>query len=164
MIVLRDTVTIDVPPAAVWSWLESMPEHALEWHPDHVSARWVRGGTFAPNSEMEITERLHGKIHRLRMRVTEVEPGHWVRYRMLPGLGGRFEVQPAGSGSQFTAALEIGVRLPVVGSFIDAVLRLTIPRRLDAIRRHQAEEGANLKALLEAARRPRVIGRPPPCR
>ena len=35
MIELRDTVAIDVAPEVVWSWLEHLPEHALEWHPDH---------------------------------------------------------------------------------------------------------------------------------
>jgi hypothetical protein len=98
---------------------------------------------------MEIQERLHGKPHRLRMTLTGAEPGQWVRYRMLPGLSGGFEVEPTDTGSRFTATIEIGVRMPVVGALIDRMLRLTIRRRLAAIRRHQAEEGANLKALLE---------------
>lgn len=149
MIVVRDTVTINVPPVAVWDWLESMPEHYAAWHPDHISSRWVSGGAFVPHAEMEIQERLHGKPHRLRMTLTGVAPGQWVRYRMLPGLSGGFEVEPTVTGSRFTATIEIGVRIPVVGALIDRMLRVTIRRRLEAIRRHQAEEGANLKALLE---------------
>lgn len=42
MIVLRDTVTIDAPPAAVRAWLQSLPEHYDGRHPDHGSARRVR--------------------------------------------------------------------------------------------------------------------------
>lgn len=152
MIVLRDTVTIDVPPAEVWRWLESIPEHIAEWHPDDISARWVRGGAFVPSAEMEVKERLHGKPHRLRMTLTEVEPGHWVRYRMFPGLRGEFEVEPAETGSTFTATIAIGLRMPVLGALVDRILRLTMPRRLEAIRQHLAEEGANLKALLETRR------------
>lgn len=155
MIVLRDTVTICVPPARVWSWLESIPEHIHEWHPDHISARWVSGGAFVSNAKMEVKEQLHGKPHRLRMTVTEVEPGHWVHYRLFPGLRGGFEVEPVENGTKFTATIEIGLSVPIIGALIDGVLRLIIPGRLEAIRRHQAEEGVNLRALLEAKPSPR---------
>ena len=155
MIAFRDTVTIHAPPARVWSWLESLPEHIHEWHPDHISARWVCGGAFVSNAEMEVNERLHGKPHRLRMAVTEVEPGRWVRYRLSAGLRGGFEVEPVANGTKFTATIEIGLSIPIIGALIDGVLRLLIPGRLEAIRRHQAEEGVNLKTLLEAKPSPR---------
>lgn len=155
MIVLRDTVTIHAPPARVWNWLESLPEHYHEWHPDYIGARWLIGGALVSNAVMEGRERLHGKPHRLRMRVTEVKRGHWVRYRIFPGLRGGFEVEPIEGGSRFTATIEFGSRIPVVGALMDGVLRLVIPGRLGAIRRHQAEEGARLKALLVADPSPR---------
>jgi hypothetical protein len=41
MIVLRDCVQIPAPPEVVWDWLEHLPDHILEWHPDHLGARWV---------------------------------------------------------------------------------------------------------------------------
>ena len=51
MIELRDTVMIDVPPRAVWEWLETMPDHILEWHPDHSDSRRVyRGGSWGNSS------------------------------------------------------------------------------------------------------------------
>jgi hypothetical protein len=155
MIVLQDTVTIHVPPARIWNWLESLPEHVHEWHPDHISARWLSGGAFVLNAEMEVRERLHGKLHRLRIAVTEVKSGHWVRYRIFPGLRGGFKVEPVESGSRFTATIEFGTGIPVIGKLIDGVLRLVIPGRLEAIQRHQAEEGARLKELLEAVPWPR---------
>ena len=39
------------------------PAHYLEWHPDHISCRWLSVGAFEPAAEMEIVERLHGKKH-----------------------------------------------------------------------------------------------------
>lgn len=83
------------------------------------------------------------------MRVTAVEPGRWVRYRIFPGLEGSLEVQTAGTGTRFTATIQMGIRAPVLGAMIDALLRWTIRTRIESIRLHQAEEGANLKALLE---------------
>jgi len=149
MIVLRDTVTIHAPAKVVWDWLERLPEHSREWHRDHISSRWLSGGIFVPGAEMEVVERLHGKPHRLRIRLMAVESGHWVRYRIFPGLEGSLEVKPAGSGTLFTATIQMGIRAPVLGAMIDALLRRTIPTRIASIRQHQAEEGANLKALLE---------------
>jgi hypothetical protein len=118
MIILRDTQTIDVPPQFIWTWLETMPKHALEWHPDHISCRWLTGGNFVPGAEMEVVERLHGRRHRLRIFLTDVEPGHLVRYRIFPGLTGSFEITPADSGSTFTAQIELGVRTPVLGDIL----------------------------------------------
>ena len=46
MIELRDTVAIEAGPHEVWGWLESLPEHYRQWHPDHVSA-WAMGGRVA---------------------------------------------------------------------------------------------------------------------
>jgi polyketide cyclase/dehydrase/lipid transport protein len=149
VIELRDTVAIDVAPEVVWSWLESMPDHYLEWHPDHLGGRWVSGDAFAPGAVMEVQEILHGKPHRLRMALTQVEPGRWIRYRVFPGLSGEFAVSPLNGGSEFTAVIAIGVRAPVIGPVADWLLRRTLGNRIDAIGRHQAEEGANLKALLE---------------
>ena len=149
MIELRDAVVIDAAPDVVWSWLESLPDHYLEWHQDHLGARWVSGRAFTPGAVMEIREILHGRPHRLRLAVTEVGPGRRMRYRVFPGLGGEFGVDPVNGGSEFTAVIALGVRAPIIGPLTDRLLRATLGRRIDALARHQAEEGANLKALLE---------------
>jgi len=149
MIELLDEVEIGVSSDTVWQWLEQMPEHYREWHPDHISCRWVRGDAAVPGAVMEVVERLHGRRHRLRMTLTHVEPGRRVEYRIAPGLGGAFEVEPADGGSRFTAALRIGVSATLLGAIVDRLVRLAAGGRIASIRQHQAEEGANLKALLE---------------
>lgn len=105
MIELRDTVEVDVPPDRVWDWLQHLPEHYLEWHPDHLSARWVGGCTMVPGALLEFREVLHGKPHRLRLHLTEVERGRSVRYAAFPGMGGTFRVSPSDHGSRFTATI-----------------------------------------------------------
>ncbi len=98
---------------------------------------------------MEVHEILHRKPHRLRMAVRQVGPGRRVRYRIAPGLGGEFIVDAADGGSDFTAVITMGVRAPVIGPVVDRLLRWSMRSRIEAIGRHQAEEGANLKLLLE---------------
>ncbi len=154
MIELRDTVEIDVRPVQVWRWLEKLPEHYCAWHPDHIGARRVLGAPLAEGSVMEAEEMLHGRRHRLRMTLTHVEPGRSVRYRMFPGLGGGFEIAPSGAGARFTATVRIGLRTPILGPVVDAILRLAFGKRIEAVGRHQHEEGRNLKAVLEAERGP----------
>lgn len=149
MIELRDTVTINVPPSVLWDWLQSMPDHYREWHPHHLSARWVHGAALASGAVMEVRERLHGKPHRLRMKVIEVQPGKLVRYRVFPGVSGAFFVRAVKGGVAFTAVMTIGTPVPLIGPVIDKLLCWPLGRRIEAIGRHQAEEGANLKALLE---------------
>lgn len=141
---------IDAPPARVWAWLEALPDHYRDWHPGHISCRWVKGRPNTPGAVMEAVEVLHGRRHRLRMRLTLVEPGRRVEYQVFPGLGGGFQVEPAGAGSAFTATIRVGFALPVLGPILDRLLRRALGARLGAIRRHQEEEGANLKSLLEA--------------
>ena len=149
MIELRDPVAIEASPLEVWAWLESLPEHYRQWHPDHLSARWVKGRGFRPGAVLAAEEVLHGRRHRLRLTCVGVEPGRRIRYRMLPGLGGEFVVAAADGGSTFTAVVAIGTSLPLVGPVVDAVLHRTLGGRIAAVARHQAEEGQNLKALLE---------------
>ncbi len=92
---------------------------------------------------------LHGSLHRLRMTLIDLVPGRRVRYRMFPGCSGEFDVETVDGGTEFTAIIRMGIRRPVVGRWVDGLLRRVLGDRLEGIRRHQAEEGANLKALLE---------------
>ena len=151
MIELRDSVVVHASPERVWDWLETLPEHYRQWHPDHLSARWVTGHGFRPGAVMEVEEVLHGRRHRLTLTCVEVDPGRSVRYRLFPGLGGTFDVEPVDGATRFTASLSAGTRTPVVGPALDAVLRSALGGRFEVLRRHQAEEGVNLKALLEGS-------------
>lgn len=150
---LRDTVFINASPECVWNWLERMPEYFLDWHPDHISCRWIRGDGFEPGAVIEVVEFLHGKKHRLRMQATEVDPGRSVEYRILPGLGGSFRVSRDGAKTAFTATIRMGFDWPLAGSLIDWVLLRSIGHRIDCIRNHQHEEGINLKSLIESRAR-----------
>ena len=93
MIVLADTIQIAVEPERVFEWLMTLDDHYLEWHPDHLSCRII-GRPVEIGSIVEVEELLHGKPHRLRMRITEIEPGRSLRYRIAPFVVGGFTAEP----------------------------------------------------------------------
>jgi hypothetical protein len=145
---LRDTIHIKVPPEVVWTWLEELPAHYREWHPAHVTCRYERGESLEVGATLCVEERLHRKVHRLRLRATHVVPGRMMRYRSRV-FTGAFLLEPANGGTRFTAEVAFGIPAPVIGTVIDAVLRTFMARRLAAFRAHMHEEGENLKRLLE---------------
>ncbi len=151
MIELRDSTFIDARPKHVWTWIEEMPLHYREWHPDHVTCRYEGGQVLRTGTVLHVEERLHGRLHRLRLRATEVVPGEVVRYASR-GFAGAFIIAPEGDGTRFTAELSFGTRTPIVGRALDAVASFVLRSRLEAFRKHMHEEGENLKRLLEQGR------------
>ncbi len=147
MRVLRDSIHVDAPPDAVWTWLTGLSDHYTEWHPDHVSAEWVEGEPNRVGSVLEAVEYLAGRREVLRFEITDVIPAHRMEYRILGahGLvlpGGSFEINAENGGARFIATIR--ARL---GGLSEKVLS----RRVDALRTHMREEGQNLKQLVETA-------------
>ena len=102
MILLRDEVRIDATPAQVFDWLAHFQEHYLAWHPDHVECRYLRGSSILEKDAiLYVEEYLHGDLHRLKLRATEVIPDSRVEYTAGLGIGGAFEVQQREDGVLF---------------------------------------------------------------
>ena len=140
-----DTVHVDASPEEVWSWLAGLADHYRDWHPDHVSAEWVKGEPNEVGSVLQAVEYIGGHRETLRFVMTQVDAPHVMRYRirglhsiLLPG--GGFSVTAHGNGSAFTATIDYRF-----GGTLDRLL----PRRTEALRAHVREEGVNLKHLVE---------------
>ena len=102
MILLRDEVRIDATPEQVFDWLAHFQEHYLAWHPDHVECRYLRGSSILEKDAiLYVEEYLHGDLHRLKLRATEVIPDSRVEYMAGFGIGGAFEVQQREDGVLF---------------------------------------------------------------
>ena len=150
MISLRDSIEIETTPKQLFAWLERMPQEYESWHPDHVSCRVLQGSMLEVGSEIEAEEYLHGKLHSMRFRMTKVIPERRLEFD-IEGMGrGAFEAQVAGEGLNFVAELDIGSDAPLLGRLVDIVFHTFFGRRIEEMRRHMAEEGQNLKAILES--------------
>jgi len=149
MILLEDTIRINATPESIFTWLDHFPENYCAWHPDHVSCRYTSGNSMQVGSILRCEEYLHGKSHTMTLQLTHIRPLERVEYRMGRIGGGAFEVRPAAVGVDFVAQVWLGSRLPVLGAFLDSVVRLLFAGRLDMLRKHMTEEGRNLKQQLE---------------
>jgi hypothetical protein len=149
MILLQDTIAIQTSPEQVFDWLAHFKEYYLAWHPDHVKCLYLKGTSLEVGSVIYVEEYLHGELHRLKLRITKVIPLSRVEYTAVIGMGGAFSVIPHGQGVLFTAETYLGITVPVLASVIDRLFKELFSGRLQALQQHMAEEGVNLKRLLE---------------
>ncbi len=149
MISLRDCIEIHTSPRQIFVWLERMPQEYKAWHPDHVGCRILHGSMLEVGSEIEFSEYLHRELHAIRFRIVRVIPDERVEF-VIRGMGwGAFEAQANGAMVNFIAELEIGSKVPVFGRIIDWAFMSLFKDRIEALRQHMAEEGRNLKVILE---------------
>lgn len=158
MIVLRDEIEIHTTPEEAFDFLIHLDRHYVAWHPDHLSAEWVSGPAGEEGSTLAVNEVLHGEPHRLKLRVTLNRPYRELRYRAGPGVSGAFRIRSRAGGISFTAELAFGWDLPLIGRLLDAIANRFLLDRIEALRGHMQEEGANLKALLESKRKGAASG------
>lgn len=150
MISLRDSIEIYTTPRNLFAWLDRLPAVYTSWHPDHVACKVLHGSMLEVGSEIECEEYLHGKIHSMRFRMTKVVPDKRVNF-VIEGIGqGAFEAEVSGDKVRFIAELDIGSDKPIIGRLFDLIFPLFFNKRIEAMRQHMAEEGRNLKLILES--------------
>jgi hypothetical protein len=149
MISLKDSIEIQTTPRRLFNWLEQFPQEYQSWHQDHVACRVIQGSMLEVGSEIECQEYLHGELHSLKFRITKVIPDKRVEFKVI-GFGyGAFEVQHAGENVIFLAELDIGSKIPVIGTLFDLIFPRLFRARIKVMQQHMAEEGQNLKSIFE---------------
>lgn len=149
MLVLKDRVEIHAHAGDVYEWFRNLEDNYRDWHPDHVSCRYVRGNPLQIGSVLCAEEYLHGQLHKLSLKLTSVEPGRAFDYHIAPGLRGGFRISPTTSGAELQAELCIGWSLPIIGPLGDFVVKKFFTAKLKDLRTHMSEEGQNLSRILD---------------
>ncbi len=147
MKVLQDSIEIKTTPEKIFDWLIRFEEHYREWHPDHVACSWVKGGPEKEGSILYIEEYIHKDLHKMKFRLTKIEPARRIEYDVLFPMSilcpkGSFIIESKNRSCTFTATLSFR---------FGALLSHLFKKRIEALRTHMREEGENLKKLLEKA-------------
>lgn len=149
MILLHDKIEIDKPPAHLFNWFERLDENYLSWHPDHVSCLFLSDGPLREGSVVYCEEYLHGKLHKLEFQVTRFLPNFRIDYDVNAVMKGAFIFEPVDGHTLFVAEILFGLDLLLVGRVVDAILQRIFRSRIRNLKQHMAEEGRNLKDLIE---------------
>lgn len=145
---LRNEIDIEAMDSDVFGFLGDIERHYPLWHPGHIACDYIKGKTLEEGAVLFCQERVGGRARKYRMRLTRVVAGECVEYTLGPGLAGAYRVQPAGAGARFISELRLG--LPLAAGVQDLLLRRLAGDRIAALEQHLAEEGANLKVMVES--------------
>jgi len=148
---LKNEIYIQTSPEKVFHFFEHMDEYYTDWHPDHSAFRWKKGRGLKPGVEFYFEEVIDGKLMKKTVRFTEIQPCSYIEFTpvwwlmrlLMPRLS--FTVIDQGTGCLFIA--EIVIRTGPAGTWLNR-------REFNAVQKHMAEEGQNLKTLLENLQKP----------
>jgi hypothetical protein len=149
MITLKDTVEIKASPEDIVEFFLNFKENFHAWHPDHVECRYLTSGPLKENSIIYIEEHLHGELHKLKLHITKIQPYSRIEYKTFMGTKGIFIIESRETGTLFTAELHMGTKIPLLGKLVDKIMQMFLSRHLEGLQQHMAEEGQNLKRILE---------------
>lgn len=153
-ITLTDSIEIKTTPEIIFNFLLQLvdDESYRNWHPqDHVAFRWLKGKPWEEGSLVYAEEYIHGKLHKLKFRVTKVVPNREIEYvpssrflrRYFPK--NTFSIEPKEDTSIFTASGTYRV-----GWMVRTFAKNKLDHGLTSVRNHMKEEGQNLKRILES--------------
>ena len=143
---LKDQTFIETAPEQIFHFFENMDQHYTDWHPDHVTFKWKTGKGLKPGVEFYFEEYINGQLMKKTVRFTKIipnryiefEPTWWLMRLFMPLLS--FEIEQQQNGCLFIA--KIPIRTGPIGAWLNR-------KEFNAVRTHMAEEGENLKKLLE---------------
>lgn len=152
-LVLTDTIEINTTPERVFQFLTGIvdSERYRAWHKeDHVAFRFIKGKPWSVGSVMYAEETIHGKLHKLKFRVTQVVPNQKIEYAPASCLlrkyfpKNEFLIEPGENGCRFIASGTY--RIGWIGK---TLFKKKLDEGLASIQKHMQEEGQNLKQILE---------------
>jgi len=152
MIILRYSISINAPAKKIFDFFMGFQENFYAWHPDHTDCRYLTDGPLGEGSVIYIEEKLHGKPHKLKMKITKLERYSRMEYTTIMGTKGVFSIEPKNDRSSiFTAELNFGTKIPVISILVDLFMKTFLSQPLEGIKKHMVEEGVNLKKMVERA-------------
>jgi hypothetical protein len=95
-------------------------------------------------------EYLHGKLHKLEFKITRVLLNYRIDFKVNADMRGTFLFVSFDDHTLFGADILFGIDRPLVGQLVDAILPHVFSRHIRDLKEYMAEEGRNLKKLIES--------------
>jgi hypothetical protein len=154
MITLKHSIEINASADKVFNQLVenlSNRESYKLWHPEHVDLRWIKGEPVREGSILYAEEYLHGKLHKLKYRITKIVPNRLIAYAPLFPLsiiatGNSFRTVSKGE-NRCVFSSEGYIRFPL---WLFKKVHKSHEGKLVASEKHMKEEGENIKNTVEA--------------
>ena len=145
--ILEAETWVDASADEVYAFFEDVEDWYLEWHPDHITFRWVAGDGLAEGNEAYFEEEIGGEVKKQTIRYTTIEPPYIIVFHptsrlirfFLPQI--KFTIEPENGGCRVTQRVQ--VRTGPIGRRLNKA-------EFDAVREHMQEEAENLKRIVEA--------------
>ena len=152
-VVLTDSIEIKTTPEKIFSFLTAIvnDESYRAWHQeDHVRFRWLKGQPWSEGSVIYAQEYIHGKLHKLKFKITKIEPHKRIEYIPVSRFVRRFFPKNEFIIEQKAeSCLFIASGTCRLGWISKTFFKKAITEGLASLKKHMQEEGENLKRILE---------------
>jgi hypothetical protein len=154
MITLKDSVEIKTSPEKLYGWFSHLDENFVKWHPNHKKFVSISGG-LDEGDTVYFEECVEGKWYRVRVIIGKLEKtNHGWRIEFVTSSRMAkivFIGESSKGGCIFSHIESFGIEKPVIGCFVDFLMSKIFYSlfRFDLIQKDMAEDGVNLKRLLE---------------
>ena len=153
-VILTESIKIKTTPQKIFGFLTRIvdDDSYQAWHPkDHVSFRWLKGPPWTEGSVIYAEEYIHGKLHKLKFKITKIVPNKKIEYSPVSRFirkffpKNEFIIEQKGEFCLFTASGTY--RLGWIGK---TFFGKAIEKSFASVKKHMQEEGENLKRKLES--------------
>jgi hypothetical protein len=152
-LILEDVIEINTTAEKLFQYLTGIVDSKgyQAWHAkDHVTFRFIKGKPWCVGSVLYAEEYIHGKLHKLKFKLTEVVPNKKIEYVPTSWLlrkyfpKNTFTIETKGAACLFVASGTYRV-----GWIAKTFFKKKLAQGLASIKEHMKEEGENLKQILE---------------
>ena len=152
-VILQDSIEIKASPEDIFNFLTSIVDDNSyrAWHKDdHVSFKWLKGNPWEKGSILYAEEYIHGKLHKLKFKITKIVQNQRIEYSPTSRFVSKFFpknefiIEPKGDACRFVA--KGTYRIGKIGKIF---FKRSIEKALWSVKKHMREEGENLRNILE---------------
>ena len=146
---LSHSIEIKTSPEKIWNFFKKT-ENYTTWHPkDHIKFIWTEGKPLEVESKFYSEQLVFGKVQKYKGHIKEIIPNRKIVFTfkfpvslISPEI--EWRIEPKGSNTVFTA-----ITYMRAGHLYKKLFKKGMKNLIKEHDRHVAEEGENLKKILE---------------